>query len=78
MDAVTLTHNNRQRLREVVRRVHMKHYPTERLNDYEADKIRAALAPESAERFIKAVVDGKLDTSWDTEHAHFKASLLKL
>lgn len=78
MDAVSLTHNNRQRLRAVVKRVHLKHYPAEHLTDYEADKVIAALAPETAERFIKAWVDDKLDTSGDVEHATFKASLAKL
>ena len=48
-----------QRLREVVRRVHMKYHPTELQTEREADMIIETLLPETAERLLKAAVDKK-------------------
>jgi len=46
-----------QRLRAVVKKVHLKNYPTHMITDYEADKLIEALGPEVREAMIKAAVD---------------------
>lgn len=46
-----------QRLRTIVKSVHMKHYPQEMLNDYEADRIIDVLAPETREYLIRKAVE---------------------
>jgi len=48
-----------RRLREVVKRVHLKHYPKSMVNDYEADKLIEAFGPEVAAQLVKAAVDAK-------------------
>lgn len=48
-------------LREAVKRVYMRHYPVEFFTDREADRMIEALAPDVAERLIKARVDGMLE-----------------
>ena len=48
---------DRRRLSEVVKKVHLKNYPTEHINDYEADKLIESFAPDLVERFIKSAVD---------------------
>jgi len=50
----TLTQRERQALRAVVKRVHLKHNPKEFVNDYEADKLIEAIGPESASAMIQA------------------------
>lgn len=50
----TLTKRERQALRAVVKRVHLKHNPKEFVNDYEADKLIEAIGPESASAMIQA------------------------
>lgn len=44
---------DRRRLRLVIRNVHLKHYPTERLTDYECDKLIDAWGPEVAAQQIR-------------------------
>jgi hypothetical protein len=46
-----------QKLRTVVRKVHMTHYRDDHVNDYEADKIIATLGPETREKMIRFMVD---------------------
>lgn len=48
-----LTWKDRQRLRKVTKMVHMKHYPTEMISDYEADRIIEAMAPETMAYLIE-------------------------
>ena len=48
-----LSFEDRQKLRLVVRKVHMKNYPTEMLTDYEADKIIDVIAPGTAEYLVR-------------------------
>jgi hypothetical protein len=52
---------DRERLRQVIRRVHFRHYPTSHQTDYEADKLIDALGAEVGQRMIKQALDaGKL------------------
>ena len=53
----TLSQPERDTLRKVVMRVHMRHHPTDFVTHYEADKIIETLAPESVEMMIKAGID---------------------
>ena len=55
LQSISLT--DRRRLRKVVKRVHLKNYPTEHINDYEADKLIESFAPNVVESFIKMAVD---------------------
>jgi len=48
---------DRKRLRAIVKKVHLKNYPTEHINDYEADKLIESFAPDVIERMIRAGVD---------------------
>lgn len=48
------------RLREVVRRVHMTHYPDRHLNHIEMDRLIEALGPEILEAEIRSLVDGEV------------------
>ena len=50
-----------ERLRGVVRRVHMAHYPVDLCTDYECDRIIESLLPSTAERLIKKAVDSQED-----------------
>jgi hypothetical protein len=45
-----------QRLRQIVRRVHMRHYPGERCTDREADRIIESFGPETCEKMIARAV----------------------
>ena len=47
-----------RRLREVVRRVHMKYHPSELQTEREADMIIETLLPETAEKLLKRAIDG--------------------
>jgi hypothetical protein len=53
----TLSQPERDVLRKVVMRVHMRHHPKDFVTEYEADKIIEALAPESVEVMIKVGID---------------------
>jgi hypothetical protein len=48
-----LSFTDRQRLREIVKRVHLKDYPADRVDDYEADKLIDALGPEVGQGLIE-------------------------
>jgi hypothetical protein len=57
----TINQRERDMLRTIVKKVHMKHYPKDFCTDYEADKLIAAIAPDTVERLIKVGTDWKLD-----------------
>lgn len=52
-----LSHTDLNRLRAVVRKVHMHHFPGSTVSDYEADKMIAAIHPRTCEIIIKKMVD---------------------
>jgi hypothetical protein len=54
-----LSFQDLQRLREVVRRVHLRHYPQEHCTERECDRIIETLVPATAERLLKRLIDGK-------------------
>ena len=51
----------RRILREVVKKVHFKHYPKEFCTDHEADKMISAIGPEVVDKLIKIGKDFKID-----------------
>ena len=55
----TLSSVDRQRLRMVVKHVHLRHHPGEFVNDLEADKVIDAIAPQTAEYLIRKHVFGE-------------------
>jgi hypothetical protein len=48
-----LTYQDRQRLRAIVRRHHLAHYPQHMLTDKECDKLLDAWGPRAGEMVIK-------------------------
>ena len=46
----TLSHKERRMLRNVVKTVHLKHFPKQYATDYEADKLIAVIGPETVEK----------------------------
>jgi hypothetical protein len=51
---------DRRRLRLIIRNVHLNHYPTEHLTDYECDKLIDAWGPEAAAQQIRDAMTLKL------------------
>ena len=51
--STTISFKDLQRLRKIVKRYHMAHYPSEMLTDYEADRIIDVLAPETQRYLIE-------------------------
>jgi hypothetical protein len=51
------------RLRQIVRKTHMKHYPTSKLTDHEADRIIESLGPRTNEALLKNFVDAQIVAS---------------
>jgi hypothetical protein len=49
----SLTFDERRKLRSVVKRVHLQHYPSDMVTDYEADKLIDALGPEVGKQMIE-------------------------
>lgn len=49
----TLSFQDRQRLRRIVKQVHLANYPQSMINDYEADKVIDVLAPETMAYLIE-------------------------
>ena len=47
-----------RRLRQIVRKVHMRYHPAELVRDYEADRIIESFGPEVAASLIRTGVDG--------------------
>lgn len=57
-----LSVQDRNRLRSIVRAVHLKHYPKHMLTTLEVDKLIDAWGPEVAGRLVKQAMDsGALD-----------------
>lgn len=54
----SLSFHDLQRLRAVVKRVHMRYHPPELYTDREADRIIEALGPQIMEQQVKHAVDG--------------------
>ena len=52
-----LTYDSLQRLRELVKKTHMKHYPARHMNNEQADMIIEAMGPEILERQMKQATD---------------------
>jgi|RhiMethySRZTD1v2_1073278.scaffolds.fasta_scaffold05871_16 hypothetical protein len=51
--STTLSYGDRQKLRAVVKKVHMRHFPTELISDYEADRMIDVIAPGTAAYLIR-------------------------
>ena len=49
-----LSNEDRRRLREIVLRVHLRHYPNHMLTNYEADKLIDSFAEDVIEDTLKA------------------------
>ena len=58
----TINEEERRILRTIVKRVHMKHHPKDFVNDYEADNIISAIAPDVVDRLMKVGKDMKIDS----------------
>lgn len=57
----TISKNEREILRRIVKKVHLIHHPEQFQTDREADKVIAVIAPEVVERMIKFGRDKKVD-----------------
>ena len=57
----TLKVEERRILREVVKRVHLKHHPKEFCTDREADKVIADIGPETVDTLLRVGVNTKID-----------------
>ena len=57
----TLKQNERDMLRQVVKKVHLCYHPEQFCTDREADKVITTLGPEVVEFMIKFAVDKKID-----------------
>lgn len=57
----TLNDEERRILRTIVKKVHFKHYPKEFCTDYEADKMIAAIGPETVASLMKVGKDMNID-----------------
>ena len=57
----TLKVEERRILREVVKRVHLKHHPKEFCTDREADKVIAVIGPETVDTLLRVGVYTKID-----------------
>ena len=49
-----------QRLRAIVKRVHLRYYPKSAVSDYEADRVIETIGPEVAAGIIRRYVDAGL------------------
>lgn len=52
-----LSLKDRNRLRTIVKNVHLKHYPTEMITNYEADKLIESFGEKTIYELIKQGVD---------------------
>ena len=57
----SLSLKDRRRLRTIVKRVHLKNYPTHMNTDYEADKLVEAFGEETIYNMLKANVGTNVD-----------------
>lgn len=53
----SLNYEDLQKLRQVVRKVHMKDYPDGMMTEREMDRIIEAIGPRVAEQQLKALID---------------------
>lgn len=60
MNLAELSWQDLTRLRAAVRRVHLQHYPLDFCTVRECDRIIESIAPQTAERLLKRLVDGQL------------------
>lgn len=58
----TLKVEERRILREVVKRVHLKHHPKEFCTNKEADKVIETIGPEVVEKLIRVGKNTHIDT----------------
>lgn len=52
-----LSVTDRDRLRMVIRKIHLRHYPQDKLTNFECDKLIDAWGPETAGQLVKKAVD---------------------
>lgn len=52
-----LTYDERLKLRAIVKRVHLRNYPSDMVNDYEADKLIDALGPQVSKDLIERAIN---------------------
>ena len=57
----SLSLKDRRRLRIIVKRVHLKSYPTHMITDYEADKLVEAFGEETVYNMLKSNVGTNVD-----------------
>ena len=57
----SLSLKDRRRLRTIVKRDHLKNYPTHMITDYEADKLVEAFGEETIYNMLKANVGTNVD-----------------
>jgi len=57
----TLSLKDKRRLRTIVKKVHLKHYPTHMITDYEADKLVEAFGEETVYNLLKENVGKNVD-----------------
>ena len=57
----TITKQERDILRAIVKKVHLVHHPEQFQTDREADKVISVIGPEVIDRMIKFGKDKKLD-----------------
>jgi hypothetical protein len=60
MKLASLRYEDLMRLRAVVRRVHMKHYPLDHLTLENCDRIIETIGEQTAQRLIRKLIDGEL------------------
>lgn len=48
-----LSERDKRRLRESVKRIHLRYHPREFITDYEADRVIEVLLPETVEALIR-------------------------
>ena len=56
-----LSLKDRRRLRTIVKKTHLQHYPTHMITDYEADKLVEAFGEEVVNNMLKANVGTNVD-----------------
>jgi hypothetical protein len=57
----SLSLKDRRRLRVIVKKVHLKNYPTHMITDYEADKLVEAFGEETVYNMLKSNVGTNVD-----------------
>jgi len=57
----TISQKDRTRLRTIVKKVHLKNYPTHMITDYEADKLVEAFGEETIYNLLKSNVGVNVD-----------------